>query len=58
MYVSLRAIFLTPQIWDTEDGRQGVAGNGQASRVWKGDGEIAKPIPQTRVLAFFVEAKV
>jgi len=24
--------------WNMEDGRQGMAGNGYTSRVWKGDG--------------------
>ncbi len=34
------------------DGRQGMAGNGSASRVWKGDG-WKKPIPPNTGLGFF-----
>jgi len=38
-----------------EDGRQGMAGNGHASRVWKGDGKMVKgPISQTRVSAILL----
>ena len=39
---------------DTEDGRQGMVGNGYTSRVWKGDGIIRKADISNTVSAFLL----
>jgi hypothetical protein len=55
MKLNLRAFFLSPVFQDMEDGRQGMAGNGHTSRVWKGDGIIrAADISNTGIGLFVI----